>query len=524
MRTPSALHNRFRALPRVAAVVSAAFLAMVPIAPASGAELELDDAIVAAIERSYLLEQTRLRTAIADTRVEATAETTDPRFTLESEPLYALNTQRGSNFADVTSPLDFPPDPTTTVINSTGVGLGVQQPLPTAGVLSGNVGTSLSASTSIPDEGDSTTTWSFQPSVSVALSQPLFIDGRFVDTEEPFLVLEQAQRGAAESRLSEEQIRQQLATSVTRLYVQLDSLRRAMELQQTQRSLLELQLEQARIRREQGQGSRQEAFTLQVQLNRSEDAMLRTRLSAREVELELARLTGVEVDESTTLTGMDEARERLAAVDFEQPSANAELRAAQIAVERAEADLRLARKQERATASASLALTPRYKDARENPDTLGGAFGDYFGDGDGGGVDVAFSLGMSVPLGEGARREREVRQAELSLEIARREVDRIVREQQSRLSVVRARLRILEERAELLSFEIEFERDQLESEQELVGIGASTEIQVEQIRANIAARENELADLETQLFLERLQAATIANEEPVALLTGRANE
>ncbi|MFW5745764.1 MAG: TolC family protein [Spirochaetota bacterium] len=522
MRTPSALQNRFRALPRVAAVAAAAFLTIAPIAPASGAELALDDAIVAAIDRSYLLEQSRLRTAVAETRVDATAQATDPRLTLESQPLYALNTQRGSNFADVTSPLDFPPDPTTTVNNSTGVELGVQQPLPTAGVLSGNVGTSLSASTSVPDEGDSTTTWSFQPSVSVAFSQPLFVDGRFVDNEEPFLVLEQAQRGAAESRVSEEQIRQQLATSVTRLYVQLDSLRRAMGLQRTQRSLLELQLEQARIRSEQGQGSRQETFTLQVQLNRSEDAMLQTRLSAREVELELARLTGVDVDESTTLTGMDEARERLAVVDFEQPSANAELRAAQIAVERAEADLRLARKQERATASASLALTPRYMDNREDPDTLGGAFGDYFGDG--GGVDVAFSLGMSVPLGEGARREREVRQAELALEIARLEVDRIVREQEAQLSVVRARLRILEERAELLSFEIEYERDQLESEQELVGIGASTELQVEQIRTNIAARENELADLETQLLLERLQAATIANEEPVALLTGAARE
>jgi outer membrane protein TolC len=522
MRTPIAFQRRFRIRPGVAAVAAVTVLAIVPIAPAAGEELALDDAIVAAIDRSILLEQSRLRTAVAQTRVEATAQTTAPRFSLEAEPVYALNTQRGSNFADVTSPLDFPPDPTTTVINSTGVGLALRQPLPTTGVLSGNVGTSLSASTSIPDEGNSTTTWSFQPSVSLALSQPLFVDEAFVDTEEPLLVLEQVERGAAESRLSEEQIRRQIATSVTRLYVQLDSLRRAMELQRTQRQLLELQLEQARIRREQGQGSRQESFSLQVQLNRSEDAMLQTRLSAREVELELARLTGADVDESTRLTGVDEARERLGAVDLEQPSANAELRAAQIGVERAETDLRLARKQERATASASLALTPRYEDERENPDTLGGAFGDYFGEG--GGVDVAFSLGVSVPLGEQTRREREVRQAELALEIAQREVDRVAREQRSRLAVLRERLGILEERAELLSFEIEFERDQLESEQELVGIGASTELQVERIRANIAARASELADLETQLFLERLQAATIANEDPVALLMGTASE
>lgn len=518
MRTLRALQHRSRTRSGMAVLAVAAVIAIVPIAPAAAQELALGEAIEAAIENSILLEQTRLRTTVAETRVEATEETTDPRLSLDAEPIYALNTQRGSSFAEVTSPFDFPPDPTTTVINSTGVGLSVQQPLPTTGVVTGNVGTSLSASTSIPDEGDSTTTWSFQPSVSLALSQPLFVDGRFVDTEEPYLVLEQAQRGVSESRLSGEQIRQQIATSVTRLYVQLDSLRRAMELQRTQRSLLELQLEQARIRNEQGQGSRQEIFSLQVQLNRNQDSMLQTRLSAREVELELARLTGDTVDDATRLVGMEEARERLAAVDFSQPSANAELRTAQIAVERAETDLRLARKQARATASASLALTPRYEDERENPDTIGGAFGDYFGEG--GGVDVAFSLGMSVPLGEATRRERAVRQAELALEIARREVDRIVREQQSRLAVVRERLSILEERAELLSFEIEFDYDQLESEQELVDIGASTELQVEQLRANIAVRENELADLQTQLFLERLQAATISNEDPVALLTG----
>ncbi len=522
MRTPSAFRPRVRMPSGLASVVAAAVIAVVPIAPAAGEELALDDAIAAAIDRSIPLEQSRLRTAVARTRVEATEETSAPRFSLEAEPVYALTTQRSSNFADVTSPLDFPPDPTTTVANSTGVGIVLQQPLPTAGVLSGNVGTSLSASTSFPDEGDTTTTWSFQPSVSLALSQPLFVDGAFVDTEEPSLVLEQVERGAAESRLSEEQIRRQIATNVTQLYVQLDSLRRAMALQRTQRRLLELQLDQARVQREQGQGSRQETFSLQVQLNRNEDAMLQTRLSTREVELELARLTGVDVQESTTLTGMDDARARLGAVDFEQASANAELRAAQIGVGRAETDLRLARKQARAAASASLALTPRYEDERENPDTLGGAFGDYFGEG--GGVDVAFSLGVSVPLGEQTRREREVRQAELALEIAQREVDRVVREQRSRLAVVRERLRILEERAELLSFEMEFERDQLESERELVAIGASTELQVERIRANIAARESELADLETQLLLERLQAATIANEDPVALLTGTATE
>ena len=502
--------------PLIAGVLAAVFL-LGGAAAAVAQELALEDAVAAAIERSSALAQSELRTELARLRAETVADASDTRWTVSGDPVYALNTRRAADFASVSNPADFPPAPTTTLTNTTGGTVSVQQPLPTSGVLSGSVGTSFSANTTFPEDGDAATTFSLTPSASVALSQPLFVDGAFIDTRQPELTLEQAERGVSESRVTERQVRQQTAVTVARLFVQLDSLRRAMELQQSQRSLLQAQLEQARIRSEQGQGSQQEVFGLEVQLNRSEDAMLQTRLSARELELELSRITGLDISADTELTGIEPLSGRLEAVTAEAGS-TLDLQAAELAIDRARTDLELARKQEAATAQLSLALSPRYADARENADSLTGAVTDYFGEG--GGLDVALSLGLTVPLDQRATNERERRQAEISLDIAQRERDRIALEQATRFEVARERIAILQERIELLAFEIEFEQEQLASEEELVEIGASTQLRVQQLRGTVISREGELADLHAQLVLERLDLAARFASDPVGVLTG----
>jgi hypothetical protein len=193
-------------------------------------------------------------------------------------------------------------------------------------------------------------------------------------------------------------------------------------------------------------------------------------------------------------------------------------RVAATALERAETDLRIAQKQERATGQLALSLTPRYEDSRENPDSLGGAFGDYFGEG--AGVDVSLSLGFTVALGENAAREREVRLARLAVELAESESRRVDENRLDQLEVIRERERITDRRIELIRFEIEFERAQLENELELIEIGASTELTAAQIRSTIGARENELADLETQRFLQRVDRATLLGVDIIEVLGG----
>lgn len=489
--------------------------------PAPLDRLTLSDAISRALETSIDIEQSRIRTSIAATSVDSVRESTEPRFTLAADPLYSLATQRGANFADITSVADFPPSPVTSLTNSTGVSLDVVQPLPSAGRLSAGVSTSFAVTTTFHD--DTSTSYSLRPALSFALSQPLFVDGRFLDTEEPRLVLEQALRGVDESQLVEEQIRRRLTTTVISLYAQLGTLRRSVGTQRAQQRLLELQLDQARIREEQGQGSRQQIFTLQVQLGRVEESILQTELAAREIEIELGRLTGAAIAERTELENADAwAGAPTADLASVSPAPTLEERTALLALERARADLRLARKQERATSTAALSLIPRYADERESPDTLGGTVTDYFGEG--AGVDVSLSIGLSVPLGLEASRARAIVQAGYAVELAERDLERAARDRDTEAAIRAQRIRTIEGRIDLVEFELEFDRDQLESELGLRDIGASTELRIEEIRVAIAAGVSRLADLRSQLFLAYVDAAVLRGVDVTELLTSRPSE
>lgn len=503
-------------------VVAATLLLAAIVAPSTvpAQEISLADVLRGAIAQSAELEQANLRTELAASSVDAVLDATRGSFTLAAEPLAGFTTQRGSDFTGLGGAPGSAPA-TTSLIATSGSSLAWRQPLPTGGLLSAAAGATFSAATAFPDSGDATTTYSLAPSVSLALTQPLFVDGRFLDVEEPRLVLEQARRGEAESVVGAAAVREQVVTGAIRLYAQLGSLLRTAELQETQVELLQLQLNQARIRQEQGQGSRTELFALEVQISRTREAIVQTRLSAREAELELERLIGMEIDLSAGLADLSGPAEVLtAALEATEGSAAAtvELERAGLALERARTDLAIARKQERATSSVSLALSPRYADEREAPETLGGSVTDYFGEG--GGVDVSLALGVTVALGEADRRARELRQAELALAIAESELERVSAQSATQRQIVLARRAATRERIELIEFELSFDEEQLASELELLELGATTELAVEQLRAGIAQRRNELTELSVQLFLQSVDLARLSGLDPADVIIG----
>jgi outer membrane protein TolC len=464
--------------------------------------LTLAEAIDGALEQSVDLTQTDLRIASSRLRESAVLESTAPSLEFSSEPAYSLVTQR---VPETTV------GPTTTpgsdlLINSTRVGLGVVQPLPTAGVVSGSLGLGFSATTTRPDDGDASTSYALDPSFSLAISQPLFTGDDFIEAEQPGLILEQARRGTSELEVSREIIRRQVAAVVINLYTQIGTLRRSVELQGAQRELLETQLDQAEIRRESGIGSREDELELQVQINRIDDALLQSQLGIRELSIEFERLTGIAIGPDVELEPAELLGTRVSGRTSDViPSPTEEQRAAALATERAETDLVLAAKQSRATASAALSLTPRYMDQRESPDELAGAVTDYFGDG--AGVDVVFSLGITVPIGEESGRAREREQARISLDLARSEEERLERETRYQRELFQVRIRSLESRIELAQFELEFRRDQLANELELVELGVSSQATADTIRNEILAQELALEDLAAQLFLARMDLA-----------------
>lgn len=495
-------------------LILAAWSLALPL-PVFARTITVDEAIRSALARSSALRQSELRITSSLVREAEVLATTHPQLSIVSEPAYGLVTRRIAGSA--LPPVPSPEGPSTLIVNSTSAGVSLTQPLPTSGVLSGSLRGGFSVTTEIPDEGEVSSTFSFVPSLSLAVSQPLFVDGKFLDTQQPLLVYEQAEAATREVAISGDLIRRNTVAAVVALYARLGTLRRAANLQSSQRELLAGQLERVEIRRASGQASRQEELALQVQINRLDNLRFQSSLAINELELELTNLTGLPFSPDTELESVDQLGARVEkALAGGLAGLTVEKRARDEALRRAEGSLRLARKQSQATANAVLSLTPRYADAREGEDRLWNSIADYFGEG--AGVDVALSVGLSVPLGEAAARERAIRQAEIAVALAREDVQSAVEDAQYKQRLFEMRIDSLTDRIELLKFELTYEESRLNTELELVELGVSTEADVGTIRSDILGAEIELEDLRAQLFLSRMDLAAARGLDLAAIV------
>lgn len=473
--------------------------------------LSLADLVTATLDQSISLRQSQLRQQQSEIARDTVFSAVVPGITLSADPLYGFDSRRTPDPAAV------PPTNVDTRSNSTGLGLSARQLLPTGGVLAGSAGATLSATVTDPD-GAAETTYSLSPSVSLSLSQPLFVDGSLIDVDQFFLNRDSATLSVVSAATGTATVREQVALSVVRLVAQRNSLRRAVTAQQTQQRLVQIRLDEAEIREEQGQGSRQDIVTLQVQLNQLQDAELQSRLAARELELELSRLTGLAVSADTRLIVPEGT-----AVSQQTPGDGAEaglplsIEQAQAEVRSAEISYELARKQAAATADFFLSLTPRYADERENADSLSGAFSDFSGDGSG--VDVRLGLNLEIPLTEGASRRRTAEQAAIGLELARESLVQAQRELAASRELIGLRVSTLQQRIDLLEFDVAFEREQLESDRQLLELGSVTPFQVAQREASIESTEMDLQNLQAELYLQLLEAHRLGGGDIVSFVT-----
>ena len=463
----------------------------------------VDDAVRSAIAQSPSVEQAALRVRLTELARDAIVDSTRPGFTLSADPAYALRTQRGSNFASISSIADFPPQTVSSATHTSGVGLAVRQPLPSAGVLTAGTTASAAATVTRSDD-DPTASFSLTPSLSASLVQPLFVDGRFIDTEQPRLALSAADASVGGAVLAVRAGREQVALAVVRLYQQLGLLRRSIDLQRAQQELLTLQLAEATVRVEQGDGSRQLLTTLEVQRNRSRDIELQNQLAAREVEIELSRLTGLGFGPGV---GLDDQVWSPPLADEPMDRATTSMLQARNAAEEARIELARSRKSERATARIALSLTPRYQDSRESPDTLSGALTDYFGEG--AGVDVVVSIGVDVPLDTARARARAVEQASIAVALAESQVALQDDDDAASRAILSARADTLRRRIELAEFDLRFEIDQLASDVGLRDLGMVTDIEIARREVTIANRRFDIDAMRSDLALNALESARL---------------
>lgn len=467
-------------------------------APGIAQAINLADLIRATAESNAEIRQAEIRAGIAAIGYESVLESVDPRITASLAPVYGIGTRRGSDFAAIESITDFPPGIETTVTQSAGVGVSIEQLLPTSGSLSASASARLDAI--VGEEGDAT--FALAPSVSLAVVQPLFTAGDLFDGRSRRLAelssrlsMRRAETGvvAAENRV---------ARRLASLYVQAVAAEKRHRLSERQVALAEQSVATARINAEQGGGPMSEVLRQEVALGAARSTLLQNRTTILELEHELSRLAG----QAVSVVSLDDRLPAVAdAASGGSTGDSPSVRTQRLALEEASARAELEERTSGATLSVNLALSPRYRDERDSPDELASAVRDFSGDG--AGVDVQFSANLEVPITRRSRLAAEG--ALLERDLAAAQLEDTERSTAGRIRLLQRQRDIAEQRLEILRDEIDFQAGVIAGEEELLDANASTTDRVEALRLQAVALEIQLWQIEAEMLLLDMEIADL---------------
>lgn len=382
--------------------------------------------------------------------------------------------------------------------HSAGVGVSVQQVLPTSGSLVASIDHQLR----LVDGADESIEQ--VPEFVVALEQPLFVNGNVIDTSVFRAGLRSAEISVEQAALSDRLTRNRVIDSALSLYVQVAALRRSVDLLRQTVAILDRQIESARLDREQGLISDNALLALQVSRNNRRETLFDTELALLSTEQALARTIGVS---SFAGIGLDDRFEPLplpteSSID-ELLMDNPERAIEELSLERASEQTLLNEITDRPQLSLSFRTTPLYPESRSNPDDLSTSISDYFEDG--AGWETSLAVELTVPLV--TRREREARERidTLTQEQALISVDDTARQVANALQTLLAERRFLTERLTLLETDIEYEEQRVENERTLLDAGVSTQLALDEVELDLTSRRNEAWEAQASLYLNGLE-------------------
>lgn len=392
--------------------------------------------------------------------------------------------------------------------STVGAGVSVEQPLPTSGSLSA----SLSNDTSLIENGGSKIEQS--PEMSISLFQPLFVNGSLVSTDVFRAGLRNAAISVERSETSDRVTVNGNIRSALGLYVQVSSLRRTIAVFEQTIDVLGRQLEAAEIDREQGLISDNAVLALQVTLNDRREALFDTRLALVDAEQRLARVLGLETLDGVSVAAGFPSIPVPMVEDLETAlRSNPSVTLSRLAVEQTVQGGLLNELQDRPSINVTARVAPVYPDSRDDPDDFAASFSDLFGsEAD---LEATVALGLRIPVL--TARERRLREesdtlARMQAETQLADTERSV---VNTLQSLRIRRQFLEERVELLETDVEFQRQRVANEETLLEAGATTELRRDEILLDLRSRENELWQVQAELFLNTLDIhATLGTPLP----------
>jgi outer membrane protein TolC len=407
--------------------------------------------------------------------------------------------------------------------------LSVQQILPTAGSLLLSLEDAMTVNTlgAQTIDGAAQVTdpqFSQKPRFSVAVTQPLFLNGKLLDLDLFPASLRKAHIGYLKEEAGNRDARNRAVAQGVEVFLSLVQQRKSAA--QMEQSLVVTSQNIAKLEQNFKLGAVADADVLEAKLGAGNQkaAMLDLRYSIGRAERLLARSIGREsladVTLSEALPGfrLQASPEQL----LEKASlAHPLIQQGALASEEKGLDDILAGQRSASTLSLSFSFSPRYPlatTADPLKKDLAGSFTELFRDG--WGQDYSLSANLGVKLFDGGKLKEEREGARALQKLADQSLAAQRRAVRDELEAALMRRANLEEKTALLSDSLDLAERRLQTEINLLSLGRSTDLDVLSRRVDREAKANELWKARADLFLVQLTLASAAGEDLGTLIEG----
>jgi outer membrane protein TolC len=407
--------------------------------------------------------------------------------------------------------------------------LSVSQILPTAGSLLLSLEDAMAVNTisSQTIDGVAQVTdpqFSQKPKLSVAVTQPLFLNGKLLDLDLFPASLRKAQIGYLKEEAGNRDARNRAVSQGVEVFLSLVQQRKGAA--QMEQSLAVASQNLAKLEQNFRLGAVAEADLLEAKLSlgNQKAALLDLRYTTGKTERLLARSIGresladVALSEALPAFRLQASLEELFA---KAALAHPLIQQGALASEEKGLDDILAGQRSASTLSLSFSYSPRYPFAT-TADPLKkdfvGSFAELFRDG--WGQDYSLSANLGVKLFDGGKRKEEREGARALQKLANESLAAQRRAVRDELEAALMRRANLEEKTALLSDSLDLAERRLQTEISLLSLGRSTDLDVQSRRVEREAKANELRKARADLFLVQLTLASAAGEDLATLIEG----
>ena len=410
-------------------------------------------------------------------------------------------------------------------VHSAGAGINVTRPLPTGGRAAAGVrhetGITLDSGSSGADGGDPD--FSQSPSLFFNLSQPLFSEGRFIDTQAGRRAQESAKLDRQGSAAAYEQERNRTVIQVVELFLQVSVLREFQDITGEMIRLSEERLEASREDMASGLIAEADVLEQEILLGGQRELLLENSFRLLQAEQALARAIGfpedlakVDISADPNLgAGLMDALgpDKLAAMTREaEPDANPDVKSALLGLRGLELRQAMERDEFLPSFSAAFNLSPQYAPAQggngaPNGQATSRDFGESFSDLFGGDAFFQFSLslGLEVPLFTAKERETVNSAHRAALAGSRARVEQAREIAGDLVESARLRHSMLAEKVSLLERNVALLERRLANQQALYEIGNVTAAVVDEAAVEARNKRNELLQVRADYAVATLE-------------------